>query len=162
MSRLDSMINRLVAQRDILNHVAGLIAGVPGAVLELGLGNGRTFSHLREILPDREIFVFERRITASPNSIPDAEHVVLGEIRDTLPFCGPRVGGAAALIHADLSNGDPTDDLARRAWLSPMVAELTAPGGVVVCGHELDLPRFAALALPAGIRPGRYFLYRRP
>lgn len=162
MSRLDSMINRLVAQRDILNHAAGLIAGVPGAVLELGLGNGRTFSHLREILPDREIFVFERRITASPNSIPDAEHVVLGEIRDTLPFCGPRVGGAAALIHADLSNGDPTDDLARRAWLSPMVAELTAPGGVVVCGHELDLPRFAALALPAGIRPGRYFLYRRP
>ncbi|TCT09358.1 S-adenosylmethionine-dependent methyltransferase [Tepidamorphus gemmatus] len=161
MSRLDSMINRLVAQRDILNHVAGLIAAVPGPVLELGLGNGRTYSHLREILPDREIFVFERRITAAPSSIPDADHVILGEIRDTLPFCRPRVGGAAALIHADLSNGDPTDDLARRAWLSPMVAELTAPGGIVACGHELDLPSFTPLALPAGIRPGRYFLYCR-
>ena len=161
MSRLDSMINRLVAQRDILNHVAGLIATVQGPVLELGLGNGRTYSHLREILPDREIFVFERRITASPNSIPDAEHIVLGEIRDTLPFCGPRVGGPAAMIHADLSNGDPTDDLARRDWLSPMVADLTAPGGVAVCGHELELPAFSPLALPPGIRPGRYFLYRR-
>lgn len=162
MSRLDSMINRLVAQRDILNHAAGLVGGVPGPVLELGLGNGRTYSHLREILPDREIFVFERRITASPSSIPDADHVVLGEIRDTLPFCGPRIGMPAALIHADLSNGDPTDDLARRAWLSPMIRERAASGGVVICGHDLDLPDFTALPLPPGIRPGRYYLYRRP
>jgi len=161
MSRLDSMINRLVAQRSILDHAAALISDVPGPVLELGLGNGRTFDHLRENLADREIFVFERKITASPRSIPDSDHVILGEIRDTLPFCRPRVGDAAALIHADLSNGDPTDDLARKAWLSPMIAELSGPGSVVVCGHELDLPDFEALPLPEGIRPGRYYLYRK-
>ncbi|MEJ8572425.1 class I SAM-dependent methyltransferase [Microbaculum marinum] len=161
MSRLDSMINRLVAQRSILDHAAALIAGVPGPVLELGLGNGRTFDHLREKLPDREIFVFERKITASPRSIPDSDHVILGEIRDTLPFCGPRVGAAAALIHADLSNGDPTDDLSRRSWLSPMVADRAAPGAVVVSGHALDLPGFDELPLPEGIRPGRYYLYRK-
>jgi S-adenosyl-L-methionine methyltransferase len=161
MSRLDSMINRLVAQRKILDHAAALIGTVPGPVLELGLGNGRTYDHLREILADREIFVFERRITASPHSIPDADHVVLGEIRDTLPFCGPRIGAPAALIHADLSNGDPTDDLARRAWLSPMIGERAASGGVVISGHGLDLSDFASLPLPEGIREGRYFLYRR-
>jgi len=161
MSRLDSMINRLVAQRKILDHAAALIAEVPGPVLELGLGNGRTFDHLRENLAGREIFVFERKITASPRSIPDSDHVVLGEIRDTLPFCGPRIGGPAALIHADLSNGDPTDDLARRAWLSPMIASHSGSGTVVVCGHELDLPDFDTLPLPEGIRPGRYYLYRK-
>jgi S-adenosyl-L-methionine methyltransferase len=161
MSRLDSMINRLVAQRTILNHAAALVGNLKGPVLELGLGNGRTFDHLREIMPDREIFVFERKITASPRSIPDADHVILGEIRDTLPFCGPRVGGPAALIHADLSNGDPTDDLARRAWLSPMIAERAGSRTVVISGHELDLPDFERLSLPEGIREGRYYLYRR-
>ncbi len=161
MSRLDSMINRLVAQRTILDHAAALVAHIPGPVLELGLGNGRTFDHLREIMPNREIFVFERRITASPRSIPDAEHVILGEIRDTLPFCGARVGGPAALIHADLSNGDPTDDLARRAWLSPMIGERAGPGAVVISGHDLDLPDFERLPLPEGIREGRYYLYRK-
>ncbi|MCT8973307.1 class I SAM-dependent methyltransferase [Microbaculum marinisediminis] len=161
MSRLDSMINRLVAQRMILNHAADLVAPLPGPVLELGLGNGRTFDHLREIMPDREIFVFERKITASPRSIPDAEHVILGEIRDTLPFCAPRIGGPAALIHSDLSNGDPTDDLARKAWLSPMIAEHAGSGTVVISGHELDLADFERLPLPEGIREGRYYLYRK-
>lgn len=161
MSRLDSMINRLVAQRKILNHATSLVADVPGPVLELGLGNGRTYDHIKEILPDRDIFVFEKKITASPHSIPDADHVVLGEIRDTLPFCGQRVGSPAALIHADLSNGDPTDDLARKSWLSPMIGEHSGPGTVVLSGHALDLPDFDKMPLPEGIREGRYYLYRR-
>ena len=46
----------------------------------------------------------------------------------------------------------PTDDLARKAWLSPMIVERAAPGGVVVSGHELDLPGFDELPLPEGIR----------
>ncbi len=64
MSRLDSVIRRLQAQRACLNKAAGLVGGLPGAVLELGLGNGRTFDHLREILPGREIFVLEREVAA--------------------------------------------------------------------------------------------------
>ena len=42
MSRLDSFIRRMSAQRDCLNHVADLLADVEGPVMELGLGNGRT------------------------------------------------------------------------------------------------------------------------
>jgi len=61
MSRLDSFIRRLEAQRQCLNHCAGLIAEVDGPILEVGLGNGRTFDHLREIFPSREIFVFEMK-----------------------------------------------------------------------------------------------------
>jgi hypothetical protein len=64
MSRLDSFIRRVQAQRACLDRAAELIADVPGPVLELGLGNGRTYDHLREQLPARRIFVFERLVQA--------------------------------------------------------------------------------------------------
>ena len=60
MSRLDSFIRRITAQRNVLNAVAAEIAGLEGPVLELGLGNGRTFDHLREKLPGRRIIAFDR------------------------------------------------------------------------------------------------------
>ena len=49
MSRLDSFIRRIGAQRNVLNAVAQRIAAIDGPVLELGLGNGRTYDHLREL-----------------------------------------------------------------------------------------------------------------
>ena len=68
MSRLDAFIRRLQAQRTCLGLAADLVAGVPGPVLELGLGNGRTYDHLRELMPDREIFVLERQPMARPTA----------------------------------------------------------------------------------------------
>jgi hypothetical protein len=49
--------------------------------------------------------------------------MILGEIRETLQFCGPRIPGKPAFIHVDLGSGDPTQDLITRSWLSPLVAE---------------------------------------
>ncbi len=66
MSRLDSFIRRLEAQRRCLEMGARHIAALPGPVLELGLGHGRTYDHLRQILPAREIYVFERALAAAP------------------------------------------------------------------------------------------------
>ena len=57
MSRLESFIRRVTAQRDCLNMAKELVVDVPGPILELGLGNGRTYDHLRELFPDREIFM---------------------------------------------------------------------------------------------------------
>ncbi len=85
MSRLDSVIRRLRAQRACLQRAAEMIRDLPGPVLELGLGNGRTYDHLRQTLPDREIFVFEREVAADPDCVPDAAHLLLGDIRETLP-----------------------------------------------------------------------------
>ncbi|WP_419902748.1 class I SAM-dependent methyltransferase [Kiloniella sp.] len=161
MSRLDSFIRRVSAQRDILNYVTGEISDVDGPVLELGLGNGRTYDHLRENLPLREIFVFDRSINANPQSVADGDYMILGEIRDTLAFCGPRVKAEAALIHCDLGSGDPTTDLATCAWISPLIIERTAQGGIVASGLALDLPNFEELSLPEGIQKKRYFLYRK-
>jgi S-adenosyl-L-methionine methyltransferase len=52
MTRLDSAIRRLTAQRDLLDWASEEIAP-GGLVLELGLGNGRTYDHLRDRLPGR-------------------------------------------------------------------------------------------------------------
>ena len=58
------MIPRLEAQRTCLESAIGWVATFPGPYLELGLGNGRTFDHLRQTAPDRDIFVFERKPAA--------------------------------------------------------------------------------------------------
>lgn len=162
MSRLDSMIRRFTAQRDTLNLAARLIKDIPGPVFELGLGNGRTYDHLREIMPDREIFAFDRKISANPRSIPDAKYMIVGEIRDTLEYCLPRTDGPAALIHVDMGDGDPTSALATRAWLTPLIAERIIPGGIIISDAELALSGFALLDPPEGVKPGRIFLYRAP
>ena len=52
MSRLDSMLRRLTAQRDGLNWAAAQIETLSGEVLDMGLGNGRTYDHLREVLQE--------------------------------------------------------------------------------------------------------------
>ncbi|MBM3542582.1 MAG: hypothetical protein FJX51_11085, partial [Alphaproteobacteria bacterium] len=67
MSRLDSFIRRLQAQRACLDHAAMLVRDLPGPVLEFGLGNGRTYDHLRETFPGREIFAFDRQVAAHPD-----------------------------------------------------------------------------------------------
>ena len=71
MSRLDSFIRRLEAQRRCLNHAASAVRAVPGTVLELGLGNGRTFDHLRHLLPGRALFVSDAEPLAPAGSWND-------------------------------------------------------------------------------------------
>ena len=75
MSRLDSFIRRLEAQRACLDHAAELIGGLDGVVLELGLGNGRTYDHLRSLFPGREIYVCERAVAAHPDCVPPEERL---------------------------------------------------------------------------------------
>ncbi len=160
MSRLDSFIRRLQAQRDCLAECARLVDGVPGPVLEFGLGNGRTYDHLRTLFPDREIFVFDRRIAAHPDCVPDAAHMLLGDFDDTMPSAGARIGAPAALAHFDVGSPDPASNGALAERLVALAAPLLAPGGVVVSDLELPAPAWSALALPDGIRDGRYFMYR--
>ena len=137
-----------------------MIAAVPGPVVELGLGNGRTYDHLRQILPEREIFAFDRQIDAHPDCIPDLRHLVLGDFAETLPGALERIGARAALVHADTGTGDAQRNARLAQWLAPRLVALTAPGGVIVSDQELGAIAATALPLPAGIKPGRYFLYR--
>ncbi len=81
MSRLDSFIRRLEAQRACLDMAAALVGGLDGPALELGLGNGRTYDHLRELCPDRQIYVCERSVAAHPDCVPPSEFLLLGDMR---------------------------------------------------------------------------------
>jgi hypothetical protein len=159
MTRLDFMIDRLIAQRACIAEAARLIAGRPGCIFELGLGSGRTYDHLRALFPDREIFAFDRAISAHPKCIPDGDHMILGEIRETLEFCAPRIAGKPAFIHVDLGSGDPTQDLITRAWLSPLLAKWCEPGAIVLADRPFDGP-FDELSRPEGCPKSGHRLLR--
>jgi hypothetical protein len=160
MSRLDSFIRRMAAQRDCLNWSAGALAGVAGPILELGLGNGRTYDHLRALYPDREIFVFERQVNAHPDCIPDADHLILGDIFDTLDGFAARLPAPAALAHADIGSGD--EDLNRRmaVRLPELLVPLMAAGGLVFSDQPLSCETWRPESLPDGVPADRYFIYR--
>ena len=160
MSRLDSFIRRMQAQRSCLDWAARAVAELPGPVLEVGLGNGRTYDHLRERLPDRDIFVFERRVAAHPSCIPPDDRLFLGDVLDTLPQAAARFGRGAALIHTDLGTGVPEPDAALHARVVPFLENLLRIGGIIVANHSLMVPSWQRLSEPDGVKPGRYFLYR--
>jgi len=158
MSRLDSAIRRLQAQRACLDAAITTIGDRPGLVLELGLGNGRTYDHLREALPDREIFVFERDVRAHPDCIPDADHLFLGDIRETLTQAAARIGGRAILVHSDIGTGVPARNAALASTISQLLPGLLAPGAVIISDQELSLADADILDPPDGVEAGRYFL----
>jgi hypothetical protein len=161
MSRLDSFIRRLQAQRACLNRAAELIRGIDGIVLELGLGNGRTYDHLRELLPDRAIHVCERKVAAHPDCVPPAEFLILGDLRETLPGLRGRVGGRVALAHLDAGTGDRAANLALAAALTPSLVPLLCRGGVLVSEPPIEAAELEPLPLPDEVAPERYHLYRR-
>lgn len=160
MSRLDSFINRLQAQRACLGYACGAVTDLPGVVLELGLGNGRTFDHLRSLLPGREIHVFDRQLAAHPDCVPEPCRLHLGDFRDTLAREAGRLRGRAALAHVDCGSGHPQQDRALvQAILAPLDA-LMADGSLVVSDQVMTYPRWRELELAPGIEPGRYHIYR--
>ena len=161
MSRLDSFIRRLQAQRACLNRAAELIRGLDGVVLELGLGNGRTYDHLCELFPDREIYVCERRVAAHPDCVPPPERLILGDMRETLPPLRARLGGRVALAHFDVGTGDAMANRAIAAELTPHIVPMLCSRGVLVSDPPIAGAELAMLPLPEGIAAERYHLYRR-
>ena len=161
MSRLDSFIRRLEAQRACLDMAAQLVCGLAGPVLELGLGNGRTYDHLRELLPARDIFVCERRVAAHPLCIPPAKFLLLGDMRETLPAARSRLESRVALAHLDPGTGDLDASRALARELAPLILPLLRPDGILVSEPQIDTPGLIPLAPPQNVAPGRYHLYRR-
>ncbi|SFT34044.1 class I SAM-dependent methyltransferase [Sedimentitalea nanhaiensis] len=157
MSRLDSMLRRFTAQRDGLNWAAQHIAGLPGDVLDLGLGNGRTYDHLREILPDRRIWVIDRVLQCHPSCVPPKQDFLAGEARPMLEklHC---LRARIALAHYDFGSGIKAEDVAEAARLSPVIARVMQPGGLIVSGQPLV--GFQQICGPDTIAPERYLFYR--
>ncbi|MDJ0943427.1 MAG: class I SAM-dependent methyltransferase [Kiloniellales bacterium] len=162
MSRLDSAIRRLQAQRACIDHAAAAIADLSGPVLELGLGNGRTYDHLRSRLPDREIFVFEREVAAHPDCVPPPSCLILGDFAETLPKAAERFAAAVSLAHADVGSGDPAASRRSAGLVARFLPSMLRPGGLLLCELALEVPTLERLPMPEGIAAERYFYYRRP
>ena len=161
MSRLDSFIRRLEAQRACLNCAAHLVRDLDGEVLELGLGNGRTYDHLRELFPERQIYVCERQVAAHPDCVPPPELLLLGDMRETLPAARKHLEGRVVLAHFDPATGDINRSRALATELAPLILPLLRRNGVLVSEPAIAAEELTPLTLPDGIAAGRYNLYRR-
>jgi S-adenosyl-L-methionine methyltransferase len=161
VSRLDSFIRRLQAQRACLDMAAGLVQDLDGPALELGLGNGRTYDHLRQLCPGRDIYVCERQVAAHPQCVPPPELLLLGDMRETLRVVRARLEGRVALAHLDAATGDISASLALAAELAPLIMPLLCPGAVLVSEPAIAASGLVALAPPQTVAAGRYNLYRR-
>lgn len=151
------MLRRLTAQRDGLNWAAERTADVAGDVLDMGLGNGRTYDHLREILPDRRIWVMDRVLQCHPSCIPPQEDFLQGEAEPMLKRLQNQ-GSRIAMAHYDFGRGIKEEDVAEAARLSPLIAAVMAPGALIVSGQPLT--GFKQITGPDTIAPDRYLFYR--
>lgn len=161
MSRLDLFIDRMVSQRACLDFAIAQTAAMAGPVFELGLGNGRTYHHMREKVEGRDIYVFERAVASHPDSTPDEAFTILGDVMETLPQTLERFGPTASLVHADLGghNRAKNDAFARR--VSPLIEPLLAKGGLMVSSDRMYFETLKELPLPAGAVEGRCFIYQK-
>jgi hypothetical protein len=166
MSRLDSHIQQKIAQRDTIDLAARWLGDRQEWIVEFGLGNGRSYSHLRERFPGREIFCFDRVEHAHPKSRPPADHLILGEFPDVLadPALHRRFEGRVMLLHVDVGSGGPEDEV-----IPEQVVERTyrwlVPGAIVLSDQDLTLSAAWHLAptdTGASVQHGeRYRVYRR-
>ena len=164
-SALERFAARLIAQRAYLAEAARLVAAIPGPVFEIGLGKGRTFDHLRRLMPSREIWCFDRELHAPPEESPSPDRLVLGEIQETLPALAQRLGVKAAFAHCDIGTRERERDMAFARYLAETLPPLMAPGGIILGDRPMESARLEALPLPDYMRPDGlpawpYHLYR--
>jgi hypothetical protein len=157
MSRLDSFLRRMSAQRDGLNWIAPRLNDINGDIIEMGLGNGRTYDHLRELFPTRRIWVIDREINCHPSCVPPADLFLQGEAEAGLNQLADQ-GVRVALIHYDFGSGTDSVDQAESQRLSPLLAKVLAKGGYAISGQPLT--GFSQFDGPADIDPSRYMFYK--
>ena len=155
MSRLDVFINRMVSQRACIDFAAQNTAGMTGPVFELGLGNGRTYDHMREIL-ERRIWVIDRVLQCHPSCVPPKADFLEGEAEAMLDKLA-ETGAQIVLAHYDFGFGVKEKDVAEAARLSPAIARIMVSGGIIVSGQPLV--GFTELDGPDTIAKDRYYFY---
>ncbi|WP_223424816.1 class I SAM-dependent methyltransferase [Tateyamaria pelophila] len=159
MSRLESMRRRLTAQIDGINWAADQIKGIDGDVLEMGLGNGRTYDHLRQEIKGRRIWVIDRILECHPSCVPPEADFLQGEAEDILQRMAGE-GKQMALAHYDFGFGVKELDVQEGAKLSPFIAAVMVSGGLVL--SQQPLVGLEQISGPETIAPDRYLFFRAP
>jgi S-adenosyl-L-methionine methyltransferase len=166
MSRLDSHIRQKIAQRDYIDLAARCLAERPGIIVEFGLGQGRSYSHLFERFPRHEVVCFDRRDVTPPGWGPPPERLVLGELEEVLadPTVRRRFAGRVLLAHLDLGSG-VLEDAQIHHVVAGRIHDWLAPGAWLLSDRPLVLDPAWRLH-PLDGRDGvthaeRYFPYAR-
>ena len=115
---------------------------------------------LSETFPEREIFVLDRQIAAHPACVPDADHMFLGDIPETLTIVLTRLGRNAVLAHSDIGTGDSERSRELAARIAPLLAPSMLPGGIVLSDQLMVQAEWTELTLPNSIPLERYHIYR--
>ena len=151
MSRLDFHIEQKIAQRDSIDLAARRLARRPGWIVEFGLGRGRSYSHLAERFPDREIYCFDREHATNPGWGPAPERVLVGDLAAVLEDAAvqARFHGRVILAHLDLAWGDSTDTRLHRLVVDRTRGWLL-PGAWILSDRVVPLePTWGLVPLPA-------------
>ena len=165
MSYLDNFISRMMAQRTCIDLSRDLIRNVEGPILEFGLGHGRTYDHILQTFPERDVYVFE--MVVSPNVFVRPPEALLfeGDIHHTLKTAATRLPRKAAMAHSDLGLKDRDGAVPIVASIIEYLPSLIAPGGLYISNTDISLvhghlPKaFKELDIPE-VPKGRYFIYR--
>ena len=160
MDELSRMIARFSTQRAFLDFAALEIRGVPGAILEVGLGKGRTYDRLRHLFPERSIFAFDHSIGCRPELAPDPQLFYLGDFLDTLPAAARDLGREAALAHVDVGTHDEVRDARLMESLAPLLDALVKPGGLVLSDRAMTFPTWSSKEFPGNPGEWPYFIYK--
>jgi S-adenosyl-L-methionine methyltransferase len=161
MSKLDSFIRRMSAQRDCLDLACDQVKGRQGPVLELGLGNGRTYDHVRELFGEERVFVFDRQVASRPDCTPPADNMIVGDFTETLPSAVSKIGSKALMAHCDIGTGDKAASVALATTIGEMLDKLLADEAMIVSDQPFDRANWQLQSLPEGVAPGRYHIYRK-
>ena len=145
-SRLDFHIAQKTAQRDSLDYAARRLRGLPGVILEVGFGKGRSYSHLRAAFPDHEIVCFDRKDHAHPGWGPPPGQMVLGELGEVLarPALAARLHGRVLLAHLDLARGDEVGGEIQ-TLVARHVNPWLRPEGLILSDRPVALPPASGL-----------------
>ncbi|MBL8339076.1 MAG: hypothetical protein JNM97_20080 [Rhodoferax sp.] len=160
-TRLDDFILRMQAQRACIDEAAVRTAQMPGPVLEVGLGNGRTFDHLRQRFTGRPIFVFDREVGAHPDCIPAQEFQRLGDFRRSLPDYLSEGRDPAVFIHADIGSANRAASTQLASELAPVWLRILAIGGFLASDQPVHAAGFQPLPMPGGVTTRHYHFYQR-
>lgn len=158
LSVLQLMLRRLQTQQQCLEYAIQLIEGVSGCIMELGLGKGRTYDHLRCIAPQRSIFVFDHHLHAPENARPLPSQLILGDFTKTL--IEPAITLPVALIHADIGTTKPLQDRQLYSFLATKLDTWATAHSVLVCDRPMPALRWQPLQLPPACE-WPYYMYRK-
>jgi hypothetical protein len=164
MSRLDDLVRRMQTQRAVLNLAIDRVksAGLDGSIVELGLGSGRTFDHLRENFPGRTLVTFDWQMEATKDCFPEKNQFIKGEILKTFPKFAQGKNSTCCLLHIDIGTRDRQRDRELYSSLCESIVSILCENGLLVSDREFSHSSLEGVDTSQHQVEGWvYYLYRR-